>query len=144
MRKLIKPKRERMRSLTLTPSRSESGDGLALPPDSQDSSSIGSGSNSLDDTLIQKRSNSEYMTWPQMNNQHSLKTQPIGPTIILSLLSFKRGSYREGFSSDCVWFKWGKVEDICPPLTAPLLLYLSHKGGEGSSPMPMGRVRPMV
>ncbi|XP_041803144.1 girdin-like isoform X2 [Chelmon rostratus] len=58
MRKLIKPKsRERMRSLTLTPSRSESGDGfMAFPPDSQDSSSIGSGSNSLDDTLTQKRS----------------------------------------------------------------------------------------
>uniref|UniRef100_A0A3P8RSZ6 Coiled-coil domain containing 88A n=1 Tax=Amphiprion percula TaxID=161767 RepID=A0A3P8RSZ6_AMPPE len=58
MRKLIKPKsRERMRSLTLTPSRSESGDGfLAFPPDSQDSSSIGSGSNSLDDTLSHKRS----------------------------------------------------------------------------------------
>ncbi|KAG7252925.1 hypothetical protein CRUP_029468, partial [Coryphaenoides rupestris] len=54
MRKLIKPKsqRERMRTLALTPSRSEYGgvDGF-LPPDSQDSSSIGSGSNSLDDTL---------------------------------------------------------------------------------------------
>ncbi|XP_054455689.1 girdin isoform X2 [Anoplopoma fimbria] len=58
MKKLIKPKsRERMRSLTLTPSRSESGDGfLMFPQDSQDSSSIGSGSNSLDDTLTQKRS----------------------------------------------------------------------------------------
>ncbi|XP_069000451.1 girdin isoform X1 [Embiotoca jacksoni] len=58
MRKLIKPKsRERMRSLTLTPSRSESGDGfLTFPQDSQDSSSIGSGSNSLDDSLTQKRS----------------------------------------------------------------------------------------
>uniref|UniRef100_A0A3Q1EJR3 Coiled-coil domain containing 88A n=1 Tax=Acanthochromis polyacanthus TaxID=80966 RepID=A0A3Q1EJR3_9TELE len=58
MRKLIKPKsRERMRSLTLTPSRSESGDGfLVFPPDSQDSSSVGSGSNSLDDTLSHKRS----------------------------------------------------------------------------------------
>eukprot|EP00064_Thunnus_orientalis_P011650 superscaffoldBa00001701_g11681 len=57
MRKLIKPKsRERMRSLTLTPSRSECGDGfLTFPQDSQDSSSIGSGSNSLDDTLSQKR-----------------------------------------------------------------------------------------
>ncbi|KAG8000250.1 Girdin, partial [Nibea albiflora] len=56
MRKLIKPKsRERMRSLTLTPSRSECGDGfLTFPHDNQDSSSIGSGSNSLDDT--QKRS----------------------------------------------------------------------------------------
>nr|XP_019969630.1 PREDICTED: girdin-like [Paralichthys olivaceus] len=62
MRKLIKPKsRERMRSLTLTPSRSECGDGfLSFPQDSQDSSSIGSGSNSLDDTLTQKRSSSEY------------------------------------------------------------------------------------
>ncbi|XP_030628126.1 girdin [Chanos chanos] len=60
MKKLIKPKsRERMRSLTLTPTRSESSEGfLALPPqDSQDSSSVGSGSNSLDDTLSHKRSN---------------------------------------------------------------------------------------
>ncbi|XP_070771740.1 girdin [Enoplosus armatus] len=58
MRKLIKPKsRERMRSLTLTPSRSEYGDSfLTFPQDNQDSSSIGSGSNSLDDTLTQKRS----------------------------------------------------------------------------------------
>ncbi|KAM6916313.1 girdin [Xenentodon cancila] len=58
MKKLIKPKsRERMRSLTLTPSRSEYGDGfLTLPQDGQDSSSIGSGSNSLDDALTQKRS----------------------------------------------------------------------------------------
>uniref|UniRef100_A0A3Q2E1Z8 Coiled-coil domain containing 88A n=1 Tax=Cyprinodon variegatus TaxID=28743 RepID=A0A3Q2E1Z8_CYPVA len=57
MKKLIKPKRERMRSLTLTPSRSELGDGFfTFPADSQDSSSIGSGSNSLDDTLTQKRS----------------------------------------------------------------------------------------
>ncbi|XP_067276773.1 girdin isoform X2 [Pseudorasbora parva] len=54
MRKLIKPKsRERMRSLTQTPSRSESSEGfLTLPhPDSQDSSSVGSGSNSLEDSL---------------------------------------------------------------------------------------------
>lgn len=61
MRKLIKPKsRERIRSLTLTPSRSEMGDGfLTCPPDSQDSSSVGSGSNSLDDPLGHKRSSSE-------------------------------------------------------------------------------------
>ncbi|XP_036402198.1 girdin-like isoform X3 [Megalops cyprinoides] len=55
MKKLIKPRsRERMRSLTLTPTRSESSDGfLGLPPhDSQDSSSVGS----LDDTLSHKRS----------------------------------------------------------------------------------------
>ncbi|XP_047198283.1 girdin-like isoform X3 [Hippoglossus stenolepis] len=70
MRKLIKPKsRERMRSLTLTPSRSEYGDGfLSFPPDSQDSSSIGSGSNSLDDTLTQKRS-STIRRLPFMRNR---------------------------------------------------------------------------
>ncbi|XP_055758616.1 girdin-like isoform X5 [Salvelinus fontinalis] len=58
MKKLIKPRsRERMRSLTLTPTRSESSEGfLGLPLDSQDSSSIGSGSNSLDDALTHKRS----------------------------------------------------------------------------------------
>ncbi|KAK2921669.1 girdin-like isoform X2 [Channa argus] len=57
MKKFIKPKsRDRMRSLTLTPSRSESGDGfLTFPLDSQDSSSVGSGSNSLDDTLTYKK-----------------------------------------------------------------------------------------
>uniref|UniRef100_A0AAQ4PD90 HOOK N-terminal domain-containing protein n=1 Tax=Gasterosteus aculeatus aculeatus TaxID=481459 RepID=A0AAQ4PD90_GASAC len=72
MRKLIKPKsRERMRSLTLTPSRSESGDGfLTFPQDSQDSSSIGSGSNSLDDTLTQKKSSSESLKrLPFMRNR---------------------------------------------------------------------------
>ena len=63
MRKLIKPKsqRERMRTLALTPSRSEYGPDGFLPPDSQDSSSIGSGSNSLDDTLapaLHRRSSS--------------------------------------------------------------------------------------
>lgn len=67
MKKLIKPKsRERMRSLTLTPCRSESSDGfLAAPQDSQDSSSMGSGS--LDDPLSQKRSGSEYPTANQSN-----------------------------------------------------------------------------
>uniref|UniRef100_A0A667ZLV5 Coiled-coil domain containing 88A n=1 Tax=Myripristis murdjan TaxID=586833 RepID=A0A667ZLV5_9TELE len=70
MRKLIKPKsRERMRSLTLTPSRSESSDGfLAFPPDSQDSSSVGSGSNSLDDALTHKRS-STLKRLPFMRNR---------------------------------------------------------------------------
>uniref|UniRef100_A0A8C4E953 Calponin-homology (CH) domain-containing protein n=1 Tax=Dicentrarchus labrax TaxID=13489 RepID=A0A8C4E953_DICLA len=70
MKKLIKPKsRERMRSLTLTPSRSEYGDGfLTFPQDSQDSSSIGSGSNSLDDTLTQKRS-STIKRLPFMRNR---------------------------------------------------------------------------
>ncbi|XP_076016506.1 girdin isoform X2 [Genypterus blacodes] len=70
MKKLIKPKsRERMRSLTLTPSRSELGDAfLSFPQDGQDSSSIGSGSNSLDDTLTQKRS-STLKRLPFMRNR---------------------------------------------------------------------------
>ncbi|KAG7228513.1 hypothetical protein INR49_007687 [Caranx melampygus] len=70
MKKLIKPKsRERMRSLTLTPSRSEYGDGfLTFPQDSQDSSSVGSGSNSLDDTLTHKRS-STIKRLPFMRNR---------------------------------------------------------------------------
>ncbi|XP_072292508.1 girdin isoform X3 [Eucyclogobius newberryi] len=72
MRKLIKPKRERMRSLTLTPSQSELGDGLALPLDSQDSSSIGSGSNSLDDPHTQKRSNT-LKRLPFMRNKSKEK-----------------------------------------------------------------------
>ncbi|KAG7283166.1 hypothetical protein CRUP_000528, partial [Coryphaenoides rupestris] len=75
MRKLIKPKsqRERMRTLALTPSRSEYGgvDGF-LPPDSQDSSSIGSGSNSLDDTLAtgqQHHRSSTLKRLPFMRNR---------------------------------------------------------------------------
>lgn len=65
MRKLIKSKkdvnRERLKSLTLTPTRSESSEGfLQLPhQDSQDSSSVGS--NSLEDgqTVGTKKSSSE-------------------------------------------------------------------------------------
>uniref|UniRef100_A0A3Q3NP31 Coiled-coil domain containing 88A n=1 Tax=Labrus bergylta TaxID=56723 RepID=A0A3Q3NP31_9LABR len=70
VKKLMKPRsRERMRSLTLTPSRSEYGEGfLSFPADSQDSSSIGSGSNSLDDTLTQKRS-STLKRLPFMRNR---------------------------------------------------------------------------
>nr|XP_057914123.1 girdin-like isoform X2 [Doryrhamphus excisus] len=70
MKKLIKPKsRERIRSVTLTPSRSDCSDGfLVFPADSQDSSSIGSGSNSLDDTLTQKRS-STLKRLPFMRNR---------------------------------------------------------------------------
>lgn len=50
-----------MRSLTQTPSRSESSEGFLNVPhaDSQDSSSVGSGSNSLEDSLSQ-RTSSEY------------------------------------------------------------------------------------
>lgn len=66
MKKLIKSKkdanRERLKSVTLTPTRSESSEGfLQLPhQDSQDSSSVGS--NSLEDgqTLGTKKSSSEY------------------------------------------------------------------------------------
>uniref|UniRef100_A0A3P8ZGZ8 HOOK N-terminal domain-containing protein n=1 Tax=Esox lucius TaxID=8010 RepID=A0A3P8ZGZ8_ESOLU len=74
MKKLIKPRsRERMRSLTLTPTRSESSEGfLGLPLDSQDSSSIGSGSNSLDDTLAHKRS-STLKRLPFMRNRSKEK-----------------------------------------------------------------------
>lgn len=67
MRKLIKSKkdinRERQKSLTLTPTRSDSSEGfLQLPhQDSQDSSSVGS--NSLEDgqTMGTKKSSSECL-----------------------------------------------------------------------------------
>ncbi|XP_073690449.1 girdin isoform X2 [Garra rufa] len=70
MRKLIKPKsRERMRSLTQTPPRSESSEGfLTLPhPDSQDSSSVGSGTNSLEDSLTHRSSTLKKL--PFMRNR---------------------------------------------------------------------------
>ncbi|KAK2896282.1 hypothetical protein Q8A67_010770 [Cirrhinus molitorella] len=76
MKKLIKPKsRERMRSLTQTPPRSESSEGfLTLPhPDSQDSSSIGSGSNSLEDTLTHRSSTLKKL--PFMRNRSKDKDQ---------------------------------------------------------------------
>ncbi|XP_052428362.1 girdin isoform X3 [Carassius gibelio] len=76
MRKLIKPKsRERMRSLTQTPSRSESSEGfLMLPqPDSQDSSSIGSGSNSLEDNLTHHSSTLKKLAF--MRNRSKEKDQ---------------------------------------------------------------------
>lgn len=73
-----------MRSLTLTPSRSEYGDGfLSFPQDSQDSSSIGSGSNSLDDTLTQKRSNSEY-------TQSTYTQLDMGLSLVRVLVSYER------------------------------------------------------
>ncbi|KAJ8387320.1 hypothetical protein AAFF_G00158160 [Aldrovandia affinis] len=71
MKKLIKPKsRERMRSLPLSPPRSESSDGFLapLPHDSQDSSSMGS----LDDTLTHKRS-STLKRFPFMRNRSKEK-----------------------------------------------------------------------
>uniref|UniRef100_A0A8C2BPT4 Coiled-coil domain containing 88A n=2 Tax=Cyprinus carpio TaxID=7962 RepID=A0A8C2BPT4_CYPCA len=74
MKKLIKPKsRERMRSLTQTPPHSESSEGfLMLPqPDSQDSSSVGSGSNSLEDTLTHRSSTPKKL--PFMRNRSKEK-----------------------------------------------------------------------
>uniref|UniRef100_A0A8C1LQ88 Coiled-coil domain containing 88A n=1 Tax=Cyprinus carpio TaxID=7962 RepID=A0A8C1LQ88_CYPCA len=74
MKKLIKPKsRERMRSLTQNPPHSESSEGfLMLPqPDSQDSSSVGSGSNSLEDTLTHRSSTPKKL--PFMRNRSKEK-----------------------------------------------------------------------
>uniref|UniRef100_A0A673NDA7 Girdin-like n=1 Tax=Sinocyclocheilus rhinocerous TaxID=307959 RepID=A0A673NDA7_9TELE len=74
MRKLIKPKsRERMRSLTQTPPRSESSEGFLtlLQPDSQDSSSVGSGSNSLEDSLTHRSSTLKKL--PFMRNRSKEK-----------------------------------------------------------------------
>ncbi|XP_064174341.1 girdin-like isoform X2 [Anguilla rostrata] len=76
MKKLIKPKsRERQRSLTLTPPRSESSDGFLgpAPQDSQDSSSMGS----LDDTLSHKRSSRKREKYIQLQcPSNALKRLP--------------------------------------------------------------------
>ncbi|XP_039594558.1 girdin-like isoform X3 [Polypterus senegalus] len=75
MKKFIKPKnRERIKSITITPTRSESSEGfLNLPQqDSQDSSSVGSGSNSLDDSLSfgnKKSSMAALKRFPFMRNR---------------------------------------------------------------------------
>ncbi|XP_051503381.1 girdin isoform X2 [Myxocyprinus asiaticus] len=79
MRKLIKPKsRERMRSLTQTPSRSESSEGfLTLPhPDSQDNSSVGSGSNSLEDTVTQRSGRKKVEKSQSQASSNALKKLP--------------------------------------------------------------------
>ncbi|KAG1926211.1 girdin isoform X1 [Pimephales promelas] len=79
MRKLIKPKsRERMRSLTQTPSRSESSEGfLTLPhPDSQDSSSVGSGSNSLEDSLAHRSGRKRAEKSQSQASSNALKKLP--------------------------------------------------------------------
>ncbi|KAK7902091.1 hypothetical protein WMY93_018860 [Mugilogobius chulae] len=104
MKKLIKPKRERMRSLTLTPSRSESGDGLALPLDSQDSSSIGSGSNSLDDTLTQKRSNRRRGQQPHAQVQ--------GSTNALKRLPFMRNRSKEKDKAKAIYRRSMSMNDL--------------------------------
>ncbi|XP_069395409.1 girdin isoform X4 [Paralichthys olivaceus] len=106
MRKLIKPKsRERMRSLTLTPSRSECGDGfLSFPQDSQDSSSIGSGSNSLDDTLTQKRSS-------RRRGQHN-HAQGQGSTNALKRLPFMRNRSKDKDKAKAIYRRSMSMNDL--------------------------------
>ncbi|XP_008319593.1 girdin isoform X3 [Cynoglossus semilaevis] len=106
MRKLIKPKsRERMRSLPLTPSRSESGDGfLSFPPDSQDSSSIGSGSNSLDDTLTHRRSN-------RRRGQHA-NAQGQGSTNALKRLPFMRNRSKDKDKDKAIYRRSMSMNDL--------------------------------
>ncbi|KAM6922515.1 girdin [Lycodopsis pacificus] len=106
MRKLIKPKsRERMRSLTLTPSRSESGDGfLMFPQDSQDSSSIGSGSNSLDDTLTQKKSSRRRGQQPNAQVQ--------GSTNALKRLPFMRNRSKDKDEAKAIYRRSMSMNDL--------------------------------
>ncbi|KAM9847929.1 girdin [Aulostomus maculatus] len=106
MRKLIKPKsRERMRSLTLTPSRSECGDGfLSFPPDSQDSSSIGSGSNSLDDTLTQKRSSRRR---GQQSHAHGQ-----GSTNAIKRLPFMRNRSKDKDKAKAIYRRSMSMNDL--------------------------------
>ncbi|XP_076598701.1 girdin isoform X1 [Chaetodon auriga] len=105
MRKLIKPKRERMRSLTLTPSRSELGDGfMAFPLDSQDSSSIGSGSNSLDDTLTQKRSS-------RRRGQQS-HAQGQGSTNAIKRLPFMRNRSKDKDKAKAIYRRSMSMNDL--------------------------------
>ncbi|XP_030297404.1 girdin isoform X3 [Sparus aurata] len=105
MRKLIKPKsRERMRSLTLTPSRSELGDFLSFPLDSQDSSSIGSGSNSLDDALTQKRSG-------RRRGQHS-HAQGQGSTNAIKRLPFMRNRSKDKDKAKAIYRRSMSMNDL--------------------------------
>uniref|UniRef100_UPI0037E74E2A girdin n=1 Tax=Semicossyphus pulcher TaxID=241346 RepID=UPI0037E74E2A len=106
MRKLIKPKsRERMRSLTLTPSRSECGDGfLSFPQDSQDSSSIGSGSNSLDDTLTHKRSS-------RKRGQQS-HAQGQGSTNAIKRLPFMRNRSKDKDKAKAIYRRSMSMNDL--------------------------------
>ncbi|XP_037388977.1 girdin isoform X6 [Pygocentrus nattereri] len=105
MKKLIKPKsRERMRSLTVTPTRSESTDGfltgtLALP-DSQDSSSMGSGS--LDDPLSHKRSS-------RRRAQHS---NAQGSSNALKRLPFMRNRSKEKDKEKAIYRRSMSMNDL--------------------------------
>ncbi|XP_026080485.1 girdin isoform X2 [Carassius auratus] len=117
MRKLIKPKsRERMRSLTQTPSRSESSEGfLMLPqPDSQDSSSIGSGSNSLEDNLTHHSSRKRFE-----------KSQTQASSNALKKLAFMRNRSKEKDQVKAVYRRSMSMND--------LLQTMAVSGGQWSS-----------
>nr|XP_046209988.1 girdin-like isoform X5 [Oncorhynchus gorbuscha] len=114
MKKLIKPRsRERMRSLTLTPTRSESSEGfLALPLDSQDSSSIGSGSNSLDDTLTQKR-NSRKKDSQRVQHSHVQSNQGNqGSSNAVKWLPFMRNRSKEKDKAKDIYRRSMSMNDL--------------------------------
>uniref|UniRef100_A0A3B5QGD4 Coiled-coil domain containing 88A n=1 Tax=Xiphophorus maculatus TaxID=8083 RepID=A0A3B5QGD4_XIPMA len=106
MKKLIKPRsRERMRSLTLTPSRSELGESVfTFVPDSQDSSSIGSGSNSLDDALTQKRS-------MRRRGQHS-HAQSQGSSNAIKRLPFMRNRSKDKDKDKAIYRRSMSMNDL--------------------------------
>ncbi|XP_058507130.1 girdin-like isoform X1 [Solea solea] len=106
VKKLINPKsRERMRSLTLTPSRSEYSDAfLSFPPDSQDSSSIGSGSNSLDDTLTQRKSS-------RRRGQHS-HAPGQGSTNAIKRLPFMRNRSKDKDKAKAIYRRSMSMNDL--------------------------------
>ncbi|XP_022537587.2 girdin isoform X3 [Astyanax mexicanus] len=105
MKKLIKPKsRERMRSLTITPTRSESSDGFLAGTsafqDSQDSSSMGSGS--LDDPLSHKRSS-------RRRAQHS---NAQGSSNALKRLPFMRNRSKEKDKEKAIYRRSMSMNDL--------------------------------
>ncbi|XP_071249514.1 girdin-like isoform X3 [Salvelinus alpinus] len=114
MKKLIKPKSlERMRSLTLTPTCSESSEGfLGLPLDSQDSSSIGSGSNSLDDTLTQKR-NSRKKDSQRVQHSHVQSNQGNqGSSNAVKWLPFMRNRSKEKDKAKDIYRRSMSMNDL--------------------------------
>nr|XP_055026624.1 girdin isoform X2 [Misgurnus anguillicaudatus] len=111
MKKLIKPKsRERVRSLTQTPSRSESSEGfLTLPhPDSQDSSSVGSGSNSLEDTLSHRT-----------NRKRVEKSQTQASSNALKKLPFMRNRSKEKDREKAVYRRSMSMNDLLQTMALP-------------------------
>ncbi|XP_014061040.1 girdin isoform X3 [Salmo salar] len=114
MMKLIKPRSlERMRSLTLTPTRSESSEGfLGLPLDSQDSSSVGSGSNSLDDTLTQKR-NSRKKDSQRVQHSHVQSNQGNqGSSNAVKWLPFMRNRSKEKDKAKDIYRRSMSMNDL--------------------------------